>query len=590
MIESVQSALAAVRSGATAGALESEMLEFKTVGRSEQDALRALADASACFANARGGTVVVGVADDRGGPDAFVGCELDLTAVRRRIFELTDPPLTVGVEDLEYGGNRLVVISVPTSPDVHAVGGRATERMGAACEPMSTQRIATVVADRRGDDWSAEDAGLPLDQTDPVALALARSMLERASDLKVRRYAGETDTDLLRRLGLVTANGTLTNAGVVLFVNNPRLGEQLTYVYRRTPAGALVVNEHLEGPLLPALDRVFELVDARLDRTSVNVPGGVQLQIADLPEAAVREAIINGVMHRDYRRGGTVQVEHTATRMTVTSPGPFVSGVTPTNVLTTSSRSRNPALSRAVRTLGLAETAGTGVDRMYAEMARVGHQPPSFSDDHDRVQVSLLGGAPNATLARFTASLPAGEADDADTMVVLLTLLQQQTLTAAAMAPLLQKDERETLAVLERLAAEPVLLLERTRETARRTNPKFRLREHVVAALGPAVAYRRRTVDEYDRKIIGLVRETGEINARMVRLLLDLDVTATSRVLADLVEREILVKTSQAQRGPSVTYGAGPGFPSKRRRSTTARGSRAQPSLLEEDDATPEGS
>jgi ATP-dependent DNA helicase RecG len=295
-------------------------------------------------------------------------------------------------------------------------------------------------------------------------------------------------------------------------------------------------------------------------------------------------------MHRDYRRRGTVQVEHTATRMVVTSPGPFVSGVTPDNVLTTSSRSRNPALSRAIRTLGLAETAGTGVDRMYVEMAKVGHQPPSFSDDHHHVQVTLLGGAPNAALARFTATLPAGEAHDADTMVVLLTLIRQQTVTATAMAPLLQKDERETLAVLERLAAEPVLLLEPTRETARRASPKFRLREHVVAALGSAVAYRRRTVDEYDRKIIGLVRETGEINARVVRLLLDLDVTATSRVLADLVEREILVKTSQAQRGPGVTYGAGPRFPSKRRRPPTARESRAQPSLLQDDDPNPGGS
>ncbi|MGI8876948.1 MAG: ATP-binding protein [Egibacteraceae bacterium] len=54
----------------------------------------------------------------------------------------------------------------------------------------------------------------------------------------------------------------------------------------------------------------------------------------------------------------------------MTSPGPFVSGVTVNNVLTTSSRSRNATPARAVRTLGLAETAGTGVDRMYVEMAR----------------------------------------------------------------------------------------------------------------------------------------------------------------------------------------------------------------------------
>lgn len=131
------------------------------------------------------------------------------------------------------------------------------------------------------------------------------------------------------------------------------------------------------------------------------------------------------------------------------------------------------------------------------------------------------------------------------------------------MSPLLQKPREETLAVLGRLAADPVSLIERTRETARRPKPAYRLREHVVAALGPALSYRTRTVDEYDRKIIGMLRETGEINARMVRLILDLDAPAASRVLASLVERGILVKTCQAQRGSAVTYGPGPAFPKR---------------------------
>ncbi|MGI8874004.1 MAG: hypothetical protein ACR2KP_06700 [Egibacteraceae bacterium] len=209
------------------------------------------------------------------------------------------------------------------------------------------------------------------------------------------------------------------------------------------------------------------------------------------------------------------------------------------------------------------------MDRMYVEMVRVGHEPPAFAADYDQVQVTLLGGAPNTALARFTATLPAGESEDADAMLVLLTLLTRRTLTAALMAPLLQKPPAETQTVLDRLASEPVGLLERTRESARRANPVYRLREHVVAALGPALTYRRRTTDEYDRKIIGLVRGAGEVNARMVRLMLDLDTPATSRVFADLVERELLVKTSKAQRGPGVTYGPGPRFPQQRRRRST---------------------
>jgi len=564
----IQAALSAIESGAVARTLETDTLDFKTQGRSIPDTLRDLAEAAACFANARGGTLVVGVADAKAGPEAFLGSGLDPVVTQRRIFELTDPRLTVAVDHVQRAGRDLLVLTVPSSPDVHAVGGRSTERIGTSCQPMSNSRIATVVAERRGDDWSAQDSDLDLAALDALATGQARSMLERSSDPLRRGYARESDADLMRVLGLMTARGTLTNAGALLFTRHLDHPEELSYVHRRTPAGELLVNEHLPTPLLPSIQRTFDLVGARLDRTPVNLPGGQQIQLADLPEAAVREAVINAVMHRDYRRLGVVQVEHTATRLVVTSPGPFVSGVTVNNVLTTSSRSRNPLLSGAVRTLGLAETAGTGVDRMYAEMARIGHQPPTFHADLDQVRVTLLGGAPNTYVARFVATLPREEAEDADTMLALLTLLTRRTLTVDLMAPVLQKPDVEVLAVLDRLASEPVRLLERTRESARRTRPVYRLREHVVAALGPALAYRRRTVDESDRKIIGLVREVGEVNARMVKLLLDLDAAPASRVLGDLVNRGILVKTSHAQRGPSVAYGPGPAFPTtaKRRR------------------------
>lgn len=561
MDAALDAALSAIVAGRLPADLESETLDFKTQGRSVPDTLRDLAEAAACFANARGGSVVVGVADRVPGAAAFVGCSLDPMATKRRIFELTDPPLVVTAESLAQADRTLLVLSIPSSPDVHAVGGRCTERISTACEPMSTSRIATVVSERRGEDWSERDSGVKATAVDPSAIESARRLAERADGRRGLAGGSRSDQDLLRTLGLLTARGTLTNAGALLLTTGLGRGDQLAYVHRRTPAGQLSATEHLATPLLIAIQRVFDLVEARLERTSVNLPGGQQLQLADLPEAAIREAVINAVMHRDHSRTGTVQIEHTATRLVVTSPGPFVSGVTVDNVLTTASRSRNPSLCRAIRSLGLAETAGAGVDRMYAEMARVGHQPPTFTADLDQVSVTLLGGAPNTHLARFVASLPNDETHDADTMLTLLTLLTRQTVAAADIAPLLQKPDQEAAAVLERLAGEPVALLERTRESVRRARGVFRLREHAVISLGPAVTYRRRTADEYDRKIIGLIRETGEINARMVRLLLDLDAAPTSRVLGALVERGILVKTSTAQRGPNVTYGRGPKFP-----------------------------
>ena len=207
-----------------------------------------------------------------------------------------------------------------------------------------------------------------------------------------------------------------------------------------------------------------------------------------------------------------------------------------------------------------------------------------FEETIDQVLVTLIGGAPNTHLTRFVATLPQMEADDADAMLILYTLLTKRVVSAGQLAPLLQKGEEEVEFVLRRLGSEPPAMLEPTRETARRHHPNYRLREHVITMLGPAVAYRRRTTDEYDRKIVELVRETGHINARIVKIALDLGGVAASRVLGDLVDRGILAKTSEAQRGPSVTYGRGPLFPTPARRRTKTKAElttrRLHPSLV----------
>lgn len=565
-VDPVDEVLESIAQGTTA-ANDAERLEieFKTDGRSRNDDLVNLADAASCMANALGGTIIVGVDDKLTGLDAFIGTTLDPEKTRLRIYELTNPPLLVETELRTSHPKDVLVMSVSSSTQVHSANSKIpTERIDQHCMPMTTDRIATVTAQKTGRDWSAQRSNVSASDVDPVAMQVAREMLARSNDLSKRRLGEVSDIDLLRAVGVVLEDQTLTNAGALLFSRAYEGVTLLSYTHRRTPAGQLTANEHLAGPLVIAIQRVFDLIDARLETTPVSIGKGQQLHIADLPEPAVREALVNGLMHREYFSADRTSVEHTVTQLRVTSPGGFVPGVNVDNLLTTSSRTRNTNLAGAMRMLGLAETAGSGVDRMYAEMARVGHGPPRYAADPTKVEVTLLGGAPNTALARYVSTLPSEEAADADTMLILLNLLTRKAVSAEDLTPILQKAAvEETQSVLARLSGDDVRLLEPTRETVRRARPKYRLREEALSALGPAVTYRRRTTDQLDRKIIELVNETGTINARMVRILLDLDAVGASRVLADLVDRDILVKTSEARRGPSVTYGRGSMFPSK---------------------------
>lgn len=551
--------------GLTPDDLESLDIEFKTDGRSRNDDLANIAEAAACLANANGGTLIVGVDDKTSGNAAFVGTTLDPEQTRLRIYEITRPPLLVDAHALTDFPAPTLVIHVPDSTQVHSANGKLpTERVHKSCMPMDGNRITAVTARKTGRDWSAQPSSLPAPETDAIAMQVARGMLARASNDSSRRLAEASDIDILRATGVVTDDQMLTNAGALLFGRAYADQTLIAYVHRRTPTGQLTANEQLAGPLVVAIQRVFDLINARLETTPVSIGKGQQLHVADLPEIAVREAVVNGLMHRDYFSLDRTSVEHTVTQLRVTSPGGFLPGIRVDNVLTTSSQTRNHDLAGAMRMLGLAETAGTGVDRMYAEMARIGHEPPRYTADPTRVEVTLLGGAPNTALARYVATLPTAEAEDADTMVILLTLLTRKIINADDLVPLLQKRSlNEAQSVLDRLSSDALKLLEPTRETARRKHPKYRLREEALTALGSAVTYRRRTTDQLDRKIIEMVTETGTINSRLVQLLLDLDGVSASRVLSDLVDRNILLKTSEATRGPSVTYGKGTAFPIK---------------------------
>ncbi|MCI0572100.1 MAG: putative DNA binding domain-containing protein [Myxococcaceae bacterium] len=561
--EYAQVVLAQLLEGVPAHRMESATLDFKQEGRSRDDFLKDLASDAVCFANANGGALIVGVDDKLGGVEALVGTDLDPDLVRRRIYELTEPPLFVEADIQVVERKQLLLLYVPQGIEVHAdKKGRSRRRVGRDCLTMTPGDVMLLREERQGFDWSAQPSGRSYQEASALALQAARQSLATLTDER-RKYARLTsDRDLLSALGVVSEQGELLRAGELLFCHTTP-APALQYHYRQTPGGEPRAIERIDSPLVLAFERVLELIGARLNQTPVSLPNGQQIDIADFPRLAVREAIANAITHRDYRLHGPVLVEHSPEVLVVSSPGALVAGVTPENILTHPPKPRNPVLARAVRQLGFAEEAGRGVDRMYREMVRAGRELPRIEAAMDQVQVKLVGGAPRTQIARFVAQLPEHERDDTDTLLVLFRLCRSKTVTATDMAPVLQKSEEETEASLKRLASEGLAIVEPTRLTARRARPAYRLTGEVLKALGAAVDYQRRTVDELDRKIIAHVREYGRVNNRTLQNLFDVGVVRARDILSDMVERQLLVKVSAQQRGPAVEYGPGPRFPGR---------------------------
>jgi ATP-dependent DNA helicase RecG len=271
-------------------------------------------------------------------------------------------------------------------------------------------------------------------------------------------------------------------------------------------------------------------------------------------------------MHGDHRDRRPIQVEHSPQELVISSPGPLVPGISPQNILTHPPKARFPALADALRSLGLAEKWGQGVDRMFREMIRSGRSVPVLkvrSGDEPETIVQLVGGPPNTRITKFVAELPARDQADTDVLLLVSYLTTSKTITASKLAQIVQRQPESAQSLLIRIANDESGFLEPTAGTKNARHPTYRLRGASIAALGPAITYQARPNTDRVKKVIDHVREYETVNNAAVQRLFDVDVYAARDILRDLVNQGILLRVSEQKRGPAVKYGPGPSFPTR---------------------------
>ncbi len=560
-------ALRLVGSAGPAASFESQDLEFKSAGRDLRHTLELLSDAAVCFANAHGGTVVLGV-DDKATTraEALVGVEpaLSLDAIRKGIFERTRPNLTVSAREHLEDGVRLVIISVIEGIELYAnAKGLATRRLGTECLPFPPEQQVEVRRARGQIDWSAEEAPVAIEDLSQAEFERVRRLLTRSGR---EELASLRDRALLEAMRLVTPRGAVTNAAVLLFGGEELLRRVIpshgySYQYRPSPGSEATHSARGNRAIPAAVETLLELVEARVETRPLNLAGGIQLSLTDYPLNAVREVVVNALVHRDLPTTGTVDIEHAPERLTVQSPGGLVAGITPENILTHPSTPRHRALGEAVALLRLAERTGQGIDRVYREMLQLGKEPPGIIDDGLSVRATLPGGIGNDAFVRFVRDLADSLSGDVEVLITLAMLRTASTVEAVRLAQAIQRTPTEAQEVLTRMSSDDTGLLEPTRRTLRKPFPAYRLRNEPLAALARAVTYRRRTIDQIDEKVIEHVQEYGFITNRTLQRLFDRDLYAARNLLNDLRDRGLLEKMGTARGGPGVKYGPGPKFP-----------------------------
>lgn len=445
-------------------------------GTQNEAAACKLAEAAACMANSDGGgALIVGVSND----GEVIGTSLEPEWLRQRIWQLTDRLLTVDVREVVVRSVTLIVVRAPQALQPIPFRKKLKWRVGAQCVEIDSttwhQRRMRV----QQFDWSLQPSGMPVEEATPAALETAREFLRASNEEHSQELAEARDIDLLKRLNVVAPDGTLTNAGALAFVG--RGAPAVDFIRRAMVGEDSQLRIRRSGrPLLQELADVFQALEVSVP--TVHLPQGLIVgQAREIPLGAAREAIVNGVAHREWGVNEPTIVEYVGSQLKVTSPGGFVAGITPSNILTHPSRSRNAALAELLASLRIAEREGVGVDRMFRDMVRLGHESPEIEEiSGPYVRATLTGGAADQAWIAWLRRLQGTRerAIDLNALLVLRQLLDQGWADEESVARVIQDSPataRNTIHMLVDGAEREVVPLVPVEGTIEQTGQAWRL-------------------------------------------------------------------------------------------------------------------
>jgi ATP-dependent DNA helicase RecG len=251
--------------------------------------------------------------------------------------------------------------------------------------------------------------GASLDDLDVAQVEVYRGELERrkpGSPL-IRQPLDE----FLLGVGALTREGRRprpTLAGILFFAHNPQRfypSFTITFLHFASTSTAsarpedplYLDNREFCGTVPAMIDAARAAIYEKQSKGAV-IEGFVRHDLAEYPESAYREALVNAVAHRDYGlEGSFIQVRLFADRLEVQSPGGLGGHLTVDNIAY-EQYTRNPYIMRLLEDFGYVERRGLGVDQMIRAMARAGLEPPVFENRRSSFWVTLHGKPPDRPL------------------------------------------------------------------------------------------------------------------------------------------------------------------------------------------------
>ena len=305
------------------------------------------------FANTDGGVIYVGI-DDEGNAVGLPHPDEEYTRITNGIRDAILPDVTMFVH-FTIQDNKIVKIAVNEGSNkpyyLKAKGIKPSGvyiRQGASSVLVSPEHIRQMIKDSDGDNFE-ELRSLEQDLTFDAAKAA------------FMRYGVEFGEEKYRTLGMIS-NNIYTNLALLL-------SDQCRHtikiaVFKDEACTEFRDSREFGGSVFRQFEDAVTYL-ALCNKTTSVIRGVLRTDKKDYPDEAIREALLNAIVHRDYSFSGSIIINVTDTKMEFISLGGLLPGLTPEDIRLGISQPRNKRLAEVFHRLRLIESYGTGIRRIF---------------------------------------------------------------------------------------------------------------------------------------------------------------------------------------------------------------------------------
>ena len=362
------------------GDMETQNIEFKPTWRDEY--LKVIC----AFANADGGKLVIGV-DDNGNLEGVRNSKKLLEDIPNKIRNKLGIIPSVEVE--RKGGKDIIGISVNSASVPISCDGKYYLRSGTTNLELEGNELTNFLMRRVGKTWDEfieERASL-----DDINAETIESFKKSAED-RIPSIVNEKDHRvILDKLNLLDGS-KLKRAAILLFGKGTQKFYPSAYlkIGRFLTEADLQTSDVVEGNLFEQLESALEILRTKYLKSEIRFEGIHRREILEYPHEALREGIINALIHRDYLGTSTIQIRVYNDRLVIMNEGKFPPEV-PVEKLKTEhiSKPRNVLLAGAFYKAGFIESWGRGTIKIVEKCLEQGLPEPDFKEEFGVVTVQF---------------------------------------------------------------------------------------------------------------------------------------------------------------------------------------------------------